>query len=60
MAKQGQLETPFTTTVGKAPGNVGVSGDVGGEKLTDHEENVKSGGSGEIDSPFNVVFNKKG
>ena len=58
--KQGQLETPFTTLVGKQPGNVGVSGEVGGEKLTDHEEQVSSGGSGEIKTPFNVVFDKKG
>ena len=59
MAKQGQLDTTFTTTFGKAPGNVGVSGEVGGEKLTDHEEGVTSGGSGALSTPFNTVFPMK-
>jgi hypothetical protein len=58
--KQGQLDTTFETVLGKAPGNVGVSGEVGGEKLIDEEQNVDSGGKSEIMTPFNVVFNKKG
>lgn len=60
MAEKGQLDTPFTVVCGKQPGNVGTSGEVGGEKIISTEDSVTSGGSGEIVTPFNTVFNKKG